>query len=316
MLPLTRNPLLGKESYPGPIQGGAGMAHRQKGGVSRRGFLTSAGIASVLALPPAAVAAEKPSAPPDGGGKPEVRPTAYAALKAEFEEYGYVVLPNLIPRQDALRAERRVREIMSRQPDADKVDQHLPGFLNHIEPKDDPLFLPLVTQPLCLRLARELLGEGFQMTEVGCRWRKPGAPEGPIHAGRPLDRLDRAGLPAPNIRFVLAFSWMLTDLPRDMRATLYLPVSHHAPRGPRPGVRYRHLLAVEAPAGSVLVHHGGLWHNFGPNTTRDRSRVGLMGGYFPFWMDPVAVGWQPLKKRVRDRMPKEVRQMNQRVSEG
>ena len=109
---------------------------------------------------------------------------------------------------------------------------------------------------------------------------------------------------------------MLHDLTRDMGATLYLPFSHHAPRGPRAGVRYRHLVAVEAPAGSVLVHHSGLWHNFGANTTKDKSRVGLMGGYFPFWMDPVAIGWQPLKRSVRDRMPKEVRQMNRHVSDG
>ena len=45
-------------------------------------------------------------------------------------------------------------------------------------------------------------------------------------------------------------------------------------------------------------------------------RVGVMGGYFPFWMDPIAVGWQPMKKRVRDRMPKEVQQMNKHVIDG
>jgi hypothetical protein len=154
------------------------------------------------------------------------------------------------------------------------------------------------------------------MTEVGGRVRKPGAPEGPLHATRPLDALARAGLPAPNICFVLAFSWVLRDLTRDMGATLYLPFSHHAPRGPRPGVRYRHLVAVEARAGSVIVHHSGLWHQFGANTTKDKVRVGVMGGYFPFWMDPASVGWRPLKKSVRDRMPPAVRRMNKHVIDG
>ena len=63
----------------------------------------------------------------------------------------------------------------------------------------------------------------------------------------PLDRSlapARAGLPAPNLCFVLAFSWMLEDLTRAMGTTLYLPFSHHAPHGPRPGVRYKHLVAV------------------------------------------------------------------------
>jgi hypothetical protein len=281
-------------------------------GVTRRGFLQSAGAGAALALTAGAAAA---GPRPQPGSDTEVeRP--YEDIRAEYDEYGFVVLRDAIPRRDAARVEERLKEILSRRPDASQVDQHLPGVLNHLEPRDDPLFLPLVTQPTCLRLARDLLGAGFQMTEVGCRWRKPGAPEGPIHATRPLDVLDRAGLPAPNLCFVVAFSWMLQDLTRDMGATLYLPFSHHAPRGPRPGVRYRHLVAVEAPAGSVLVHHSGLWHHFGANTTKDRARVGLMGGYFPFWMDPVAVGWQPLKKSVRDRMPELVRQMNKHVAEG
>jgi hypothetical protein len=33
-------------------------------------------------------------------------------------------------------------------------------------------------------------------------------------------------------------------------------------------------------------------------------------------MDPVSVGWQPLKKSVRDRMPPAVRKMNRRVIDG
>ena len=62
-------------------------------------------------------------------------------------------------------------------------------------------------------------------------------------------------------------------------------------------------------------HHGGIWHNFGPNTS-DKDRVGFMGGFFPYWMDPVAVGWQPLKRSVRDRMPMDVQQRNVHVIDG
>src|SRR5207253_11386151 len=116
--------------------------------------------------------------------------------------------------------------------------------------------------------------------------------------------------------FVLPFSWRLNDLTRDMGATLYLPFSHHAPRGPRTGVSYRYLVGVEAPAGSVLIHHGALWHHFGANTTRDKARVGFMGGYFPHWMDPVAAGWQPMKRSVRDRLPQAVQRMNTHVIDG
>jgi hypothetical protein len=284
--------------------------------VSRRGFLKAASTAPALGLalnlePGQAEAASLQ----DSAAETRISKSD-EELKIELEECGFVVVPELIPRADALRAEKRVREIMSRQPDADKVDQHLPGLFNHIEPQDDALFLPLVTQPVCLKLAKALLGEGFQMTEVGCRWRKPGAPAGPVRITRPLDSISRAGLPMPNVCFVLAFSWILNDLTRDMGGSYYLPFSHHAPKGPRAGVSYQHRVEIEAPAGSVLIHHAGIWHGFGANTTRDKPRVGLMSGYFPFWMDPVSVGWQPMKRSVRNRMPQAVQEMNRHVSDG
>lgn len=283
--------------------------------VSRRGFLKVAGTAPAIGLAldmaPGQAATALAQAP---GGETQMS-RADHELKAELDEYGFVVIKELIPRADALRAEQRVREIMSRRPDADKADQHLPGFFNHMDPQDDALFLPLVTQPVFLKLAKALLGEGFQMTEVGCRWRKPGAPAGPVRITRPLDSFPRAGLPMPNVCFVLAFSWMLNDLTRDMGGSYYLPFSHHAAQGPRPGVPYRYQVEIEAPAGSVLIHHGGVWHGFGANTKRDQARVGLMGGFFPFWMDPVSVGWQPMKRSIRNRMPLVVQEMNRHVSD-
>jgi hypothetical protein len=41
-----------------------------------------------------------------------------------------------------------------------------------------------------------------------------------------------------------------------------------------------------------------------------------MGGYFPFWMNPASVGWRPMKRSVRDRLPKNVQDMNRYVIEG
>src|SRR5579872_2044221 len=217
---------------------------------SRREFLGLAGAGSALSLVIGSAAGGNAPSPPNSGGKINV-PALDQNLKAEFEEYGFVVLKEAIPRRDALNIEERVKEIMSRRPDADKIDQHLPELLNYLDPKDDAAFLPLVTQPVCLALAQALLGEGFQMSEVGCRWRKPGAPAGPMHVSRPIESFNRDGLPLPNVCFVLAYSWMLSDLTADMGATLYLPFSHHSPRGPRPNVKYSYAVPIEAPAGSV-----------------------------------------------------------------
>lgn len=236
-------------------------------------------------------------------------------LKAELNDYGFVVLKGLISKADAATAARRVVEIMKRQKDAKQPDQHLRGFFNFLEPTDDGLFVKLVTNPLCLELAEHLLGEGFQMTEVGCRWRKPGAPEGLVHIGVPVSDFPQRGLAIPNICFVVGMVWMLNDLTRDMGATLYLPFSQHAPYAPRSWTHYKYAVAVEAPAGSVVIHHGAVWHGFCANTTKSTARIGLMSGYFPYWLRPAVAGWKLMKRSVRDRMPELVRRMNTHVAE-
>ena len=122
-------------------------------GVSRRSFLKAAGTAPALAAVLGSdSAADQSQAAPIAGAKSGNKILS-DDLKAEFDEYGFVVLEEVIPRRDALRVEERVKEIMARQTDADKVDQHLPGLFNYLDPKDDALFVPLVTQPVCLALA-------------------------------------------------------------------------------------------------------------------------------------------------------------------
>jgi hypothetical protein len=236
-------------------------------------------------------------------------------LTAELEEYGFVVLRELIPKADAQRIAQRVQEIMRRHVDKGQPDLHLSGLYDYLEPGDYPLFDPLFTQPACLEAASHLLGDGFQMTEVGCRWRKPSAPAGPMHPTKPLDRFVAAGLPLPNVCFVLAISWMINDLTRDMGATLYLPCSHHLRHVPRGGLSDKYLVPIEAPAGSVVIHHSGLWHRFGPNTTRDQARVGVMSGYIPAWLDPQTVGWKLMKRSVRDRLSSGIQHLNHRAVE-
>jgi len=45
-------------------------------------------------------------------------------LKTELDEYGFVVLHNLIPAEQAQHMADRLMDIMNRQPDAEKLYQH------------------------------------------------------------------------------------------------------------------------------------------------------------------------------------------------
>ena len=239
-----------------------------------------------------------------------------AKLKRELDDYGLVIVPELIPRHVSEQAAQRIRQIMQRQSDKGEPDQHLRAAFDYLEADDYALFSQFVIHPVCLSLARHLVGDGFQMTEVGFRWRKPGAKAGQVHVTVPLDSLARAGLPLPNIPFVVVFSWILEDLKRDAGSTWYLPFSHFAPRLPEEKAPYKYMTPAEGPPGTLVLHHGALWHAFGPNSTTNSSHVGLMSGYFAHWLDPTAAAWRFMKRSVRDRMPNQVRGLNRNVREG
>jgi ectoine hydroxylase-related dioxygenase (phytanoyl-CoA dioxygenase family) len=239
---------------------------------------------------------------------------ALARFTRDLDTYGFVVIPDLISRADAEFAAERIVQIMKQQPEANAVDQHLSNIVDLLQESDYPVFARILAHPVCLEIAEHVLGKGVQLTEPGARWKKPGAPAGPMHPSAPLGRFAEWGLPVPNNSFVLPFSWMLNDLKSDMGATAYIPFSHLSPRygGPEEGRQY--VIPVEGAAGSVVFYHQALWHCFAPNTSKDRARVGFMGGYCAAWVDPVAVGYHLMKKRVYARMPEAVQHLNKRIA--
>ena len=234
-------------------------------------------------------------------------------LKGELDECGFVIIPNLISTAEANRMAKRLMEIMGQQSDADKLVQNQRAVFNH---DDQDIFVPLVTNPVYLELARHLLGPDFQLAEVGGLWIKPGAPAS-FHADVPVGWFPQSGLPVPDACFIVNSLWMLTDFSRENGATQLIPYTHHSRRVPRPNVDYKqHRLSAEGPAGSVVIFHGSIWHRGGANVTQNKQRVGLSIPFHAHWMDPAAGGWNLMKRSVRDRMPPLIQQMSRRVVEG
>ncbi len=233
-------------------------------------------------------------------------------LKTELEEYGFVVIPHLLPTAEADQMAKRLMELMTQQPEAHQLNQNLRGVLNY---DDQDTFVPLVTHPVYLELARQKLGADFQLAEVGALWLKPGATAQGLHADVPVGWFPASGVPIPDVCFVVNGIWMLTDFTRENGATQLMPFSHYSRRVPRAGVEYQHLVTAEGPAGSLVVFHGGIWHRGGANVTRNLQRMGVSVPYHASWMDPAAGGWHLMKRRVRGRMPPLIQQMSRHVIE-
>jgi hypothetical protein len=234
------------------------------------------------------------------------------ALKAELDVTGFVVLHGLLPAQQAGDMAKRLMRIMEQRPEAGARYQNLRGVFNY---DDEDSFVPLVTDPVYLELAKHLVGDGMQMAEVGAVWNKPGAPAGGWHADVPIGWFSSQGRPIPAVCFMVNCIWMLTEFTRDNGATQLVPFSHRSGQLPRAEIADRHGVAAEGPPGSIVIFHGAIWHRSGANTTRDRQRVGVSSGFYAHWMDPRAGGWYLLTREVRERMPPGVRQMNRQVVE-
>src|SRR5262249_48704029 len=159
-------------------------------------------------------------------------------------------------------------------------------------------FLPLVTNPVYLELARHALGDGFRVGDVGVIWIQPGAPGQNLHCDVPLGKLPE---PLPDAHFLLNSMFMLSDFTRDNGATLVLPFSHRSHRRPRAGIQYKHLVAAEGRRGSVLVFHGALWHGSGPNVSTEQHRLSATVPLFASWMDASAGNWTTMPRSAFNR---------------
>ena len=233
-----------------------------------------------------------------------------AALKQEIEEYGYLVVRDLIPRDQALVVSDRLKAIMSGQPNADEPEVHIRALMNHCDSADGKLFLPLITHPLILELSGLLMGRDYQLAEVGARWRRGNSPSLPLHVGAPLNHFTDSSLPIPAAFFVLTFSWILDDMNADNGERLFMPFSQHSRSVPRAGVDYHSLATIHAGAGSLVLFNSACWHVIAENKPVCEERVELASAYHAAWLDPHAVGWQLMSPDVLERMPESVKKMH------
>ena len=263
--------------------------------------------------------------------------------KLQLDEYGYVLLPDLIPRDDALSMGDRLMELSTEKGESDGEGfQSLSCLYNYLEPAEYERFLPLALDPVVLELAHHTLGDGYQMIGSNVVWRQPGVSAGPLHADAPMGWFAERALPIPrNICFLIQCNWMLTDFTGENGATRLLPMSHlldppHRWRDENGEHRYLNdrvrllreeieigdpmdrLATAEGTAGSAVVFHNAMWHSAGANVTLDQQRVGVLTPYHARWVEPgygLGLPESLMRRSVRDRMPEELRRMSRHVIE-
>ncbi len=148
----------------------------------------------------------------------------------------------------------------------------------------DPIFVDLIQRPLALRYVEQTLDAAFLISNFSANITAPGSSRMPLHAdqGYVLP-------PWPAEPLACNVGWLLDDFTEENGGTCYVPGSHLRGRGPAADETVE-TVAITAPAGSLMIMDGRLWHQTGANLSSDTRRAALFGYYVRRWLRP-QINW-------------------------
>ncbi|MFL5284651.1 MAG: phytanoyl-CoA dioxygenase family protein [Rhodopila sp.] len=152
----------------------------------------------------------------------------------------------------------------------DGTNQRVWGLLSR-----DPVFSDLAEHPFALQAVKALLGWPVLLSNISANITGPGG-EMMLHADQGFAPQPWGGIQGVNI------AWAIDDFTDENGATRIVPGSHRLNRTPAIG-EGDHTMALEAPAGSMIIMEGRVWHRTGFNRTRDKHR----GAIFAFYTLPI-----------------------------
>lgn len=128
---------------------------------------------------------------------------------------------------------------------------------------EEPIFVDALLNPVALALIRYLLGKSAMLSSFSVALKGPGDVTLDLHS-------DNGMIPSPFPHYaqVANATWALTDYSREAGSLCLTPASHKLCRHPTlEEVRDPdNAVPVTAPAGSLIVWHGGTWHGASPRT--------------------------------------------------
>lgn len=139
----------------------------------------------------------------------------------------------------------------------------------------DPLFGSLLEHPVADAVVTRFLGPDYIVSNFTANIARPGSEPMFIHSDQSLV------VPEPWLEpWAVNVIWCLSDVRADNGATRHVPGSHAwSTRAELPDDLESKLVAFAAPAGSILVMDGRMWHTSGANRTADEDRPLLFAYY-------------------------------------
>jgi hypothetical protein len=198
-----------------------------------------------------------------------------------FEREGWAVLPAVLPPAEVARA--RAALVAA---EAASEARGVPTRMDYLDPgaqnirvydllEYDPVFLELIVHPAVLPYVSRLLDGDVAISNFSANTALPGSRSMNAHNDQ------STVMPEPwTARYTMNAIWCLDDTEEANGATRFLPGSHrYTCFAEVPDDPVGAMVPFEAPAGSVILMDGRLWHTSGANTTRARERALLFAFY-------------------------------------
>jgi len=205
---------------------------------------------------------------------------------AEIEAFGYTIVPpeKVAPPEIIAELRERVLDVAQRRTgerpdlevDAASVTREYKDPFGLPLPYltfDDPAFEAAVVNPAALAIVTYLLGESCRLSDMAALIKGPGGSDLSLHS----DNL-RIPDPFPPLAQICNVTWCLTDYSKENGSIAFVPGSHRYYRRPLDNEGLDQRVAVDAPAGSLIIFGGHTWHGAFARTAPG-LRVALIGYY-------------------------------------
>lgn len=208
--------------------------------------------------------------------------------KRQLDEEGYVLIENVIPEAERLQLLERLNRLYKGL--EVKGENTYPGGVGKTERlilnlhNKDERFVELLDHPAVYPLVQHMMQDGsyqnkepFTVTQFSARDPHPGIPAQQLH----ID----SRFPGPPYALMTIVLWMLNDFTLESGATRLVPKSHLRPSYPENGVEYPDEIRAVAPAGSVLIYNGSVWHGGGAKL-QELERWSVIVSYSRWFVKP------------------------------
>jgi hypothetical protein len=198
-----------------------------------------------------------------------------ASLLATVREQGYVIVPELVPRETMAAIKDGARPFL-KYDGRNEFEGHKTRRIYSVIEKTLACN-PLVEHPLILSLLDQLLLPNYLLSQLQVIDIHPGEIQQPLHHDDGFYPLAR-----PRAAVSAATIWAVDDFTEDNGATMVLPMSHLWGERTPAEIDRAALVHAVMPAGSVVFFLGTLWHGAGANRSR-ATRMAATAQYCEPW---------------------------------